>query len=87
MARTRLFLYVTGGYLCVSTSNGVAYEPLVQPLNRSVLFLKDSDVVLSSDVWQVALNLNISTYEDVLSSIKPDWDVVSRHQEDSTTLS
>jgi len=38
-------------------------------------------------VWQVALNLNISTYEDVLSSLKSDWDIVSRHQEDSTTLS
>jgi len=38
-------------------------------------------------VWQVALNLNLSTYEDVLSSIKSDWDIVSRHQEDSTTLS
>ena len=38
-------------------------------------------------MWQVALNLNISTYEDVLSSIKSDLDIVSRHQEDSTTLS
>ena len=38
-------------------------------------------------MWQVALNLNISTYEDVLSSIKSDWDIVSRHLDDSTTLS
>ena len=86
MARLRLFLCVTGGYLWVSTSNAVAAEPLIQPLNRSVLFLKDRDVVLSSDAWQVALNLNISTYEDVLSSIKSDLDIVFRHQEDSTTL-
>jgi len=73
--------------MCVSTSNAVAAEPFIQPLNHSFLFLKDRDIVLSSDAWHVALNLNISTYEDVLSSIKSDLSVVFRHQEDSTTLS
>jgi len=87
MARLRPFLCVTGGNLCVSTSNAVAAEPLIEPLNHSVLFLKDRDIVLSSDAWHVALNLNISIYEDVLSCIKSDLDVVFRHQKDSTTLS
>ena len=35
----------------------------------------------------MALNLNLSSYEDVLSTIKSDWDIISRHQGDSTSLS
>jgi len=80
-------VYVTGGYLCVSTSSAVTAEPFIQPLNHSVLFLKDRDIVLSSDAWHVALNLNISTYEDVLSSIKSDLSVILMHQEEFTPLS
>ena len=73
MARLRLFLCVCYRRLhCVSTSNAVAAEPFIQPLNHSVLFLKDRDIFVSSDAWHVALNLNISNYEDVLSSIKSD---------------
>ena len=83
----KLFVYVAGSYLCVSTSGADTAEPFVEPLNHSVLFLKGTDIILSSDAWQVALNWNISTYKDVLSSIKSDLGIILEHQEEFTPLS
>ena len=78
---------VTGGYLSVSTSRAVTEEPFIQHLNHSVLFLKDRDIVLSSDAWHVALGLNVSTYEVVLSTIKSDLSIVLMHKQDFTPMS
>jgi len=80
-------VYVAGGYLCVSTSGADTAVPFVQPLNHSVLFLIDSDIILSSDAWHVALNLYISTYEDVLFSIKSHLGIILGNQEEFTPLS
>ena len=87
IARLRIISFVAGGYLWASSSIAVRAEPRVQPLNQSVIFLRDRDVILSSDVWQVALNLNLSAYEDVLATLKSDWEIISKHQGDSTSLS
>ena len=57
-------LYVTGLLL----SENVEAQ-IVQPLNHAVLFLKETDVVLSSDVWRVMLHVDLSTYHNVISTV------------------
>ena len=34
--------------------------------------MKERDVVLSNDQWRVAVNVNLSTYYEVLSTVKSD---------------
>jgi hypothetical protein len=82
-----LFPYVTGGYLSVSTSSAVTAEPFVQHVNYCAVFPKDRDIVLSNDAWHVTLNLNINTYEVVLSTIKSDLNLILLHKQDFTPAS
>jgi hypothetical protein len=51
-------------------------------LNHTVLFLKQSDVILTSDVWRVVLDVDLRTYHDIVSTIKSDlMSVESQKQE------
>jgi len=50
----------------------VVAEPFVQPLNHSVVLLKESDIFLTSDTWRIALHFNLSTYYEVISTVKAD---------------
>jgi hypothetical protein len=60
-------LYVTG-LLLNARSAAQVFQPLTQP----VLFLKESDFLLLSDVWRVVLNLDLSTYHEVISIVESD---------------
>jgi len=60
-------LYVTGCFILIALA-----ELHVQPLNHSVIFMKERDVVLSNDQWRIAVNVNLSTYYEVLSTVKSD---------------
>ena len=44
----------------------------VQPPNHRVIFVKERDVILLNDEWRVAVNVNQSTYHEVLSTVKSD---------------
>jgi len=35
--------------------------PLVQPLNSSLIFVKETDIVLSTGTWRVAIAINTTT--------------------------
>jgi hypothetical protein len=45
-------LYVTGFLL-----NLVVAEPFVQPLNHTVEFLKEKEIIFTSDTWRITLKL------------------------------
>jgi hypothetical protein len=47
-------------------------ELRIQPLNNSVLFLKEADIVISSDDWRIAADCDISGYYEMVSAIKTD---------------
>jgi hypothetical protein len=49
-------LYVSGCYLKVAMT-----DVQVVPVNRSVLFMEEKDVIVSSDVWRIAVNLDTKT--------------------------
>jgi hypothetical protein len=48
----------------------LAAELTIQPLNSSVVFLKEKDVVLTSSRWLIAINLDMTPYLDVVSTIR-----------------
>ena len=60
-------LYVTGILL-----NVVVAKPFVQPLNHTVVFLKETEIVFTSDTWRIALNFDLSTYHEIISTIRKD---------------
>jgi hypothetical protein len=47
-------------------------------------FFKETDLILPNDEWRVILNVNLSTYEDVLSVIKNDLFVIEKQKQDFT---
>jgi hypothetical protein len=61
------FLVVTG---CLLLS--IAAGTFVQPLNRNAIFLKERDIMLSNDVWRIAIDVEIEPYEKALSIIRGD---------------
>jgi hypothetical protein len=58
----------------------------VKPLNRSTLFLKEKEVVLSNNYWHVALDLNTRNYEDTIATVRNDLKIISSHHEVFTPL-
>jgi len=59
----------------------------IQPTKDSVLFLKEKDVILTNDTWRVAIDLDTSRYEYVISSIRSDLMVVNKQQKEFTPIS
>ena len=49
----------------------------VQPLNQSVLFVKETDFLYTSDAWQVVVEIDLSAYHETISVIKSDMKVTS----------
>ena len=44
----------------------------IQCVNRSVIFLKERDIVLSSDHWRIAVDVDWKPYEEAIVTIKED---------------
>ena len=47
--------------------------------------MKERDVVLSNDQWRVAVNVNLNTYYEVLSTVKSDLLAVEQRKEFTVT--
>ena len=61
--------------------------PLVQPLNSSIIFVKETDIVLSTGAWRVAIAINTTTYQDVISTVREDLLLVEQHKQEFTPTS
>jgi hypothetical protein len=59
----------------------------VQPLDRSVLLLKESDIFLTSDTWRIALDFNLSTYHAMISTVIADIFSVEQQKLEFTSVS
>jgi len=75
-------LYVTGFLL-----NLVIAEPFVQRLNHTVVLLKETEVVFTSDTWSILLNIDLSTYHDIISTIRADLFSLERQKKQFTPIS
>jgi len=55
-------LYVSGRFLNVEKT-----KVQVLPVNKSVLFLKEKNIIVPSDAWRVAIDLATQVYEDTIA--------------------
>jgi len=53
----------------------------------SVIFRKERDFILSNDQWRVAVDVNLSTYHEVLSTVKSDLLAVEQQRKEFTSTS
>jgi hypothetical protein len=54
---------------------------IVLPLNKSVIILKEKDVVVSNDHWYVAIEISTKIYEDAKATIRLDLEIIeSQHK-------
>jgi hypothetical protein len=51
-----------------------------------VIFLKESDIVVTNDAWYMAVNFNMSTYQEVIPTIRSDILVVERQKQEFTPI-
>ena len=79
-------LYVPGFILSQLATCLVAASLLIQPLNHSLIFLKEKDV-LTSDAWRVAVNLETGLYEEAVSTIEGDLLLVEKQKREFTPTS
>jgi hypothetical protein len=49
--------------------------------------VKERDVILINDHWRIAVNVNLSTYHEVLSTVKSDLLVVEQQRKEFTSTS
>jgi hypothetical protein len=75
-------LYVTG--ILLST---IVAAQIVQPLDNAFLFLKETEVTLSDDEWHILLRIDLSTYHDIISTVKSDLLLVERQKQAFTPIS
>jgi hypothetical protein len=60
-------MYVSGLLLCY-----VGAEMVNSPLNHSVLFVKEKDVIFTSDYRKIIVNFDLMPYEGVVSTLRED---------------
>jgi hypothetical protein len=48
----------------------------MNPLNHSMIFLKTKDIIMTNDVWRIVLDLNLRPYEDIISTLRRDLQLV-----------
>ena len=62
-------------------------EPFVQPLNNNVIFLKEIDIIVTNDAWRIAVDIDIRTYQDIISTIRHDLNFVEQNKKEFTSIS
>jgi hypothetical protein len=75
-------LFVTGCLLNIAVA-----EPHIQPLNRSVAFLREKELILSNDAWHIVINLDTSVYEEATATIRMDILSIEKQNTEFTPVS
>jgi hypothetical protein len=50
----------------------VGAEVINSQFNNSVLFVKEKDLIFTSDYWKIIVNFDLMPYEDVVSTLRED---------------
>lgn len=78
---------VTGTLLHLRATGSVTPELQIQPINQSVLFLKEREVFFTNDAWRVVLDLNTSSYTEVILIIPEDLWLTCEQRKEFKTVS
>jgi hypothetical protein len=57
-------------------------EVQVLPINKSVLFLEERDVIITSDVWRVTIDLDTQVYVDAIATVRNDRTSVDKQRKE-----
>jgi hypothetical protein len=68
-------LYASGHFLNVKMT-----EVQVLPINLSVLFLEERNVIITSDVWRVAIDLDTKVHKDAIATVRNDLTSVDKQK-------
>jgi hypothetical protein len=55
-------------------------------LNQSVIFLREPDVILSSDCWNAVISYDLTTYEEVINVLRTDLAAVKTVAQHTTSV-
>jgi len=55
-------------------------EVHVLPVNKSVLFLEDRNVIATSDAWRLAIDLDTQVYKDAIATVRNDLASVDKEK-------
>jgi len=80
-------LCVTGILLNLWASDFVTTEVEIQPINQSVVFLRERENFVTNDAWRVVLELNTSIYTEAILTIREDLRLAYEQRKEFTTLS
>ena len=61
-------------------------EVQVLPINKSVLFLEDRNVIITSDAWRVAIDLDTQVYKDAIATVRNDFASVDKQRKEFTPV-
>jgi len=59
---------------------------IFQPLDHAVLFLKETEVILSDDEWWILQRIDLSTYHDIISTVKSDLLLIEQRKQAFTPV-
>jgi hypothetical protein len=65
----------------------IAADIFIQPLHQGIAFLKEREIVLSDDIWQVIIRLNTDLYIETISTLRNDLSHIETHKQEFTPLS
>jgi hypothetical protein len=80
-AKTKKSVYVTGLLFC-----GNAVEIVNLPLKHSIVFIREAELVLTSDLWRVIVNFDLSAYEEAITVLREDLTQVEGIANHSTPI-
>jgi len=55
-------------------------------MNKSVLFLEDRNVIITSDAWRVAIDLDTQVYKDAIATVRNDFASVDKQRKEFTPV-
>jgi hypothetical protein len=58
----------------------------VVPVNRNVLFMEEKYVIVSSDVWRIAVDVDTKIYEDAIATVRSDLTTVGQQKKELTPV-
>jgi hypothetical protein len=54
----------------VSGVNTAIVEPVPKEFDKGLIFVKDTDILLSGDKWTIAVNIAVNDYEELIGLMK-----------------
>jgi hypothetical protein len=67
--------------------NLIQAELSIQPLNSSVIILKQKDIIVTDDTWRIALDIDVNVFEEALSTIKADLLLIESQKQEFARIS